>query len=66
MHLPLLPTVEAAKRLAAYAAVDDHIDLDQKVRVIGLCAVFGAHDRLLVSDQDQRYHTLLTVLSNKV
>jgi len=29
--LPLLPTVEAAKRLAAFAAVDDHIDLDQKV-----------------------------------
>lgn len=33
--LPLLPTVEAAKRLAAFAAVDDHIDLDQKIIGIG-------------------------------
>ena len=65
MPLPLLPTVEAAKRLAAYAAVDDHIDLDQKVGLLYMSSD-EANCRLSVLDQDQRYHTLLTELSNKV
>ena len=33
--LPLLPAVEAAKRLAAFAAVDQNIGLEQKVSVEG-------------------------------
>ena len=30
--LPVLPAVEAAKRLAAFAAVDQNIGLEQKAR----------------------------------
>lgn len=61
--LPLLPTVEAAKRLAAFAAVDDHIDLDQKVRAN---AMDGADVRLSVLDQDQPFPTLSTESSLRV
>jgi ribose 5-phosphate isomerase A len=57
--LPLLPTVEAAKRLAAFAAVDNHIDTDQKVRRVLEHWVDG---RLSVLDLDQRYPTSSTVL----
>jgi len=61
--LPLLPTVEAAKRLAAFAAVDDHIDLDQKV-----CSSYrrAADVRLSVLDQDQPFPTLSTESSLRV
>lgn len=65
MPLPLLPTVEAAKRLAAYAAVDDHIDLDQKVGLLRMSSD-EANARLSVLDPDRLYPTLWTVSSNKV
>jgi hypothetical protein len=59
--------VEAAKRLAAYAAVDDHIDLDQKVCLsMGYVLEDGADDRLSALDQDRLYPTSLTELFNKV
>lgn len=35
MPLPVLPAVEAAKRLAAFAAVDRHIGLQHRVIGIG-------------------------------
>jgi ribose 5-phosphate isomerase A len=36
--LPVLPAVEAAKRLAAFAAVDRHVGLKHKVSLRGVGA----------------------------
>lgn len=61
--LPLLPTVEAAKRLAAFAAVDNHIDTDQKVRRV---LEHWADSRSSVLDPDQPSPMSLTELLLKV
>ena len=45
--LPVLPAVEAAKRLAAFAAVDQNIELEHRVRcghrILTSSARIGAH-----------------------
>lgn len=55
--LPVLPAVEAAKRLAAYAAVDRHIAHEHKVSHFCVYSATGSYltahnNRSLVSDQD--------------
>lgn len=55
--LPVLPAVEAAKRLAAYAAVDRHVAVEHKVSHFLLAQLLYLSDlrtnnRSLVSDQD--------------